>query len=138
MYLLDTDVLSAFRRAHREAEAFQAWAKRQRSELFSVSVITIWEIEQGALRLERRDPAQAAILTDWIVNFVLAGYADRLLDVDLAVARTCARLHVPDPRPYRDCFIAATALAHGLTLVTRNTADFAPMGVPLLNPWDQG
>ena len=58
-----------------------------------------------------------------------------VLPVDLAVARRSAALHVPDPRPVRDGLIAATALTHRLTVVTRNTADFLPMGVPILNPW---
>jgi len=86
--------------------------------------------------LERRDPAQAASLRTWFEGDVLVEYGQRILSVDLAIARQAAALHVPDRRPENDALIAATALVHGLTLVTRNTADFMPMGVPVLNPWE--
>lgn len=66
---------------------------------------------------------------------VLPAFAGRLLPIDGAIARRSARLHVPDPRPYRDGLLAATALIHGLTVVTRNGIAFAATGVPLLNPW---
>ncbi len=85
--------------------------------------------------MERRDAKQGAILRRWLEKEVLPLFATRMLMIDLAVALQCARLHVPDPRPERDALIAATALTHGLTVVTRNTADFEPMGVALLNPW---
>jgi predicted nucleic acid-binding protein len=65
----------------------------------------------------------------------LARFFERILPIDVAIARRCAALHVPDPRPERDALIAATALAHGLTVVTRNTGDFKPMDVAVLNPW---
>lgn len=67
---------------------------------------------------------------------ILPEFVERILPVDAPVALRCARLHVPDPRPERDAYIAATALVHGMTVVTRNLADFVPTGVPLLNPWD--
>ncbi len=75
------------------------------------------------------------MLRAWLEGHVLSSFAGRILPVDMAVARRSAALHVPDPRPYRDSLIAATALVHGMTLVTRNVADFAPTGVALLNPW---
>jgi len=87
------------------------------------------------LRIERRDAAQGALLRQWLEQSVLAQFKDRLLDVDATIARACARLHVPDQRPDREALIAATALVHGLTVVTRNIADFGPLGVPLFNPW---
>ena len=90
----------------------------------------------GTLSLNRRDPQQAAILRAWLDTRVLQAFADRLLPVNLAVAKQCARLHVPDPQAERDAMIAATALVHGMTVVTRNVADFQPSGVPVLNPWD--
>ena len=71
----------------------------------------------------------------WLGGHVLPAFAGRILVVDTAVAERSARLNVPDPRPLRDGFIAATALVHGMTVVTRNVADFAPTGVPTLNPW---
>jgi predicted nucleic acid-binding protein len=100
-----------------------------------LSVVTILEIEAGALVMSRRDSAQGAVLRHWIDDQVLPAFEGRVLPIDTAVARRCARLHVPDPRPERDALIAATALVHGLRVVTRNVQDFEPMGVELLNPW---
>ena len=85
--------------------------------------------------MERRDAKQGAILRRWLEEEVLTKLAARTLPIDVAIARQCAHLHVPDPRPERDALIAATALTHGLTVVTRNTVDFEPMGVAVLNPW---
>ena len=101
-----------------------------------MSVISIMELEVGTLSLNRRDPQQAAILRAWLDLRVLRAFAGRLLPVTLAVAQRCARLHVPDPQPERDALIAATALVHGMTVVTRNVTDFQPSGVPVINPWD--
>jgi len=85
--------------------------------------------------VERRDPAQGAILRSWLDDHVLPAFADRVLPVDVVVAQRCASLHVPDPRSDRDALIAATAMVHGMTVVTRNVADFEPTGVRILNPW---
>lgn len=112
-----------------------AWAvARPAYELF-ISVITVMEIELGILRLERRNPEQGAVLRRWFEGGVLVGFADRILSVDVGVARRAARLHVPDPKPERDAYIAATALELGLIVATRNVADFEPIGVALVNPW---
>ncbi len=89
----------------------------------------------GALQIARRDAAQGAVLRAWIDDQVIPRFEGRILAVDTAVAQRCARLHVPDPRAERDALIAATAMVHGLTVVTRNVADFEPIGVALLNPW---
>jgi predicted nucleic acid-binding protein len=93
-------------------------------------------LEQGVLLLERRDSRQGAIMRAWLDNHVMPEFESRVLAIDAAVALKCARLHVPDPRAERDALIAATALVHGMTVVTRNVAHFAPTGVNLLNPWD--
>ncbi len=137
MYLLDTNVLSELRRPERLDPKVAAWAKSvDPSDLF-LSAITILEIELGSLLIGRRDAQQGAVLRDWIDNRVLPVFAGRILPVDTQVAQLCARLHVPDRRPERDALIAAAALAHRLTLVTRNTKDFSAMGLKLVNPWTQ-
>lgn len=135
MFLLDTNVISELRRPARADANVRSWAKTAPAELYAVSVVTIQELERGTLLLERRDAAQGAVLRRWLEREVLAAMASRILPVDLEVARRCAQLHVPNPRPERDALIAATAMVYGLTVVTRNVADFEPMGVGVLNPW---
>ena len=135
MFLLDTNVISELRRPERANANVRLWASVTPAELHWISVVTVLELERGTLLMERRDALQGAILRRWLEHEVLRPQTVRLLTIDAAIARRCAHLHVPDPRPERDALIAATALTHGLTVVTRNTADFAPMGVPLLNPW---
>ena len=100
-----------------------------------MSAITVLELELGVLLLERRDPAQGAVMRAWLESHVLPAFAGRVLPVDTTVALHCAKLHVPDPRAERDALIAATAQVHGMTVVTRNVADFAATGVPVLDPW---
>ena len=91
---------------------------------------------QGPASGPRLSAAEVALLRAWIDHQILARFEGRVLAVDTAVAQRCARLHVPDPRAERDALIAATALVHGLTVVTRNVADFEPTGVGLINPWE--
>jgi predicted nucleic acid-binding protein len=138
VFVLDTDVVSELRKVRfGKANAGVAqWADSIDAINLYVSAIAILELETGVLRMERRDPAQGAMLRTWMDDHVLPEFAGRVLPVDTAVARRCVRLHVPDRRAERDALIAATALVHGMTVVTRNVADFALTGVPLLNPWD--
>lgn len=75
------------------------------------------------------------MLRAWLDERVLPAFAGRVLPIDTAIAQRCAKLHIPDPRSDRDALIGATALVHGLTVVTRNLADFKPTGVELFNPW---
>jgi predicted nucleic acid-binding protein len=136
MFLLDTNVLSELRRGDRTNRNVAAWADGvHASELF-LSAITIVEVEAGTLSLLRRDPVRGALLRSWIDGNVLPAFEGRILSVDTAVALRCASLHVPNPRAERDALIAATALVHRLRLVTRNVADFEPMGVATLDPWN--
>ena len=134
MYLLDTNVISELRR-RRGDPGVKQWVAAQNVADLAISVVTVIEIEIGILRKGRTDPAQAQILTRWFERNVLTGFADRILPLDLAAARRVASLHVPDQAPQHDALIAGTALAYGLTIVTRNTRDFDHAGVGYLNPW---
>lgn len=137
MYLLDTNVVSELRKAKsKKAHAgVDGWARTIPASSMFLSVITILEMEQGEMLIRRRDPTQASLLRAWLDNFVLPGFAGRILSIDLAVAQRCASLHVPHPRADRDSLIAATALVHSLTIVTRNVRDFTGTGASILNPW---
>jgi|SRR6516225_4132319 predicted nucleic acid-binding protein len=137
MYILDTNVVSELRKAGsgKADPRVVAWAETVRPGALYLSVITLMEIEQGVLRLERRDPSQAAPIRRWFERQVLPAFEGRVLTIDDRVALRCARLHVPDPRKERDALIAATALVHGMKVVTRDSADFEPTGVSLLDPW---
>ena len=138
MFVLDTNVVSELRKVRfGKADAnVAAWAQAVDAAALFVSAITILELELGVLLIERKDAVQGAMLRAWLDLRVLPEFAGRTLPVDGAVAQRCARLHVPDKRGERDALIAATALVHGMTLVTRNIADFKATGVTLLNPWD--
>ncbi|MDN5938557.1 MAG: type II toxin-antitoxin system VapC family toxin [Salinisphaera sp.] len=138
MYLLDTNVISELRRVAmgRGAARVAGWQASVAGQDCFLSVITIMEIELGALRKQRHDPVQGDYLLDWLRTTVLPTFDDRILSVTLPVARYCARIHVPDPQPERDALIAATARVHDLVVVTRNTRDFVGTGVLLLNPWE--
>lgn len=137
MYLLDTNVLSELRRAKvgKADPRVVAWAASVPIVNLFVSVITVLELEWGVLRIERRDPTQGVLLRAWLEEQVLPTFSARILPVDVAVARRCAQLHVPDPRSERDALIAATALTHSLIVVTRNVVDFQPTRVGTFDPW---
>ena len=136
-YLLDTNVISELRKSTRRGDRnVRTWARRQPTSQLSISVITVMEIEIGVARAERRDSGQGQRLRRWLERDLLPAFATRILPVDLAAVRRAAAMHVPDPRPERDVLIAATALTRNLVVVTRNTADFRPLGVETLNPWE--
>ncbi|MDO5505447.1 MAG: type II toxin-antitoxin system VapC family toxin [Pseudoxanthomonas suwonensis] len=137
MYLLDTLVVSELRkvRANKADPRVVGWANSVDTHLLHLSVVSVEELELGVLLAERRDPQKGAILRKWLHRQVMVAFDRRILAVDSGVALRSAALHCPDPRPIRDALIAATALEHGLTVVTRNTAAFSPMGVALLDPW---
>lgn len=137
IYLLDTNVVSELRkiRVGKADPHVAAWADSVDASDLYLSVITLQELEIGVLLLERRDPSQGSVFRAWLNDHVLPAFTGRILAVDTAVALRSARLHVPDLRPVRDGLIAATALVHGMTVVTRNVADFAVTGVSVLNPW---
>jgi toxin FitB len=136
MFILDTNVVSELRRPERADPNVVKWADSIPAAQFFLSAITLLEIERGALLIERKDAAQGKVLRAWIDDQLLVRFETRILPVDSAVALRCARLHVPDPRSERDALIAATALVHGMTVVTRNIGDFVATGATLLSPWD--
>lgn len=138
MFVLDTNVISELRKAKagRADVNVVNWAQAVPAGSLFISAITVLEIEMGILSVERKDPQQGAVLRSWLNMHVLPAFSERTLPVDVAVALRCAKLHVPDPRSDRDALIAATALVHGMTVVTRNVTDFEPAGVDTVNPWE--
>ena len=139
MFLLDTHVVSELRKVRlgNANKHVARWADSVDAAGLFLSAITIQELEIGILLAERRDPSQGAVFRAWLNSHVLPAFSGRVLAVDAAVAQRSARLHVPNPRSVRDGLIAGTALVHGMTVVTRNVADFEPTGVPVLNPWEE-
>jgi predicted nucleic acid-binding protein len=135
-YLLDTNVVSELRKARGKAHPnVVRWKLGVDTNTLHLSAITIHELELGILLLARRDAVGGDSLRDWLQHHVLISYAGRIIPVDSVIAQQCAALHVPRSRPWADALIAATAIVHGLTVVTRNVSDFEPTGAKLLNPW---
>lgn len=138
MYVLDTNVLSELRKVRlgRADANVAAWAESVDAADLFISAITVMELELGVLSIERKDATQGAMLRSWLEQHVLPEFSGRTLPIDTAVAQRCARLHVPDKRGERDALIAATALVHGMAVVTRNVFDFEPTGVLIVNAWE--
>ncbi len=138
MFILDTNVVSELRKVRLgKADVNVArWAESVDASNLFVSAITVMELELGVLSVERKDATQGAMLRLWLEQQVLPEFSSRTIPIDTAVAQRCAQLHVPDKRGERDALIAASALVHGMTVVTRNVADFKPTGVTIINPWE--
>ena len=137
MFVLDTNVVSELRKVRLGSANpnVARWADAVNTVDLYLSAITVHELDLGIRLAERRDPRQGAVFRAWMTSQVLPAFAGRILPVDTAVALRSAALHAPEPRPVRGALIAATALVHGMTVVTRNVADFENMGVACLNPW---
>lgn len=135
MFIIDTNVISELRKRNFADRRVLEWADRSDQTQFYLSAITVFEVRYAALRVERRDKVQGRQMLAWLQRDILDAFAGRILPIDAEVAAECAALHVPDQKSERDAFIAATAVVHGMSIVTRNTKDFEPMGVKLFNPW---
>ncbi len=137
MFLLDTNVISELRKVGdgRADARVTAWVSGRDASSFYISALTLMELEIGILRIERRDAVQGERLRTWMDRYVLPEFLERTLPVDAAVALRCARLHVPDPRAERDALIEATAIAHGMAVVTGNVVDFETTGAEVIDPW---
>lgn len=136
MYLLDTNVISELRPGKRaQSLAVRAWAQSMPIEMQFISSITLLELRVGMALKARQDSVQGAMLARWISG-IEAEFEQRTLPFSAKGAKLCAPMHVPNPAELADSMIAATALEHRLTVVTRNVQDFARLGVPLINPWD--
>ncbi len=136
MYLLDTNVISELRPGKRgQSPAVLAWAATMPLEMQFISCITLLELRLGMELKARQDSKQGALLEAWIQG-VEDLFADRTLPITAKGARLCAPMHVPNPADLADTLIAATALEHGFTMVSRNVQDFSQLGVSLINPWD--
>ena len=135
MFVLDTNVISELRQGKpSQSPDVRVWAAAQPAGRLFLSAITILELEKGVQGLERRMPPHGSALRSWLMG-VRAAFAGRILPFSEHTAPLCAALHVPNARAERDAMIAATAIEHGFTVVTRNMPDFIHTGVPLLNPW---
>lgn len=135
MYLLDTNVISETRRPVRMHRNVRAWLEQTSPESLYTSVIVMMELERGVLGMERKDPAQGAILREWLEQVIKPAFNGRILPIDEATAGICARLHIPDRSPENDSWIAATAKQYGLTLATRNVKDMRHAGIKLFDPF---
>jgi toxin FitB len=138
MFLLDTNVVAELRkaRAGKANRGVSEWAAGIPAALMFISVISLHELEHGVLLAERKDPEKGAVLRAWLDDSVVPAFTDRILPVDTETALRSAALHVPNPAPFRDALIGATALVYGMTVVTRNSRDFDPFdSLAVLNPW---
>lgn len=137
MFLLDTNVVSELRKSKtgKIDKNVESWAESVVASDFFISSVSVLELETGVLQKERSDPVQGAILRSWLESSVYRTFSGRVISFDEVAAQQCAQLQVPNPRSFRDSMIAATALVHKMTVVTRNVKDFNVGGLSVVNPW---
>lgn len=138
MYLLDTNIISEIRKIQQgKADMhLSAWVKQIPVNKMHISALTLLELEKGIMQIERKDEQQGVILRTWLEKRVKPTFKGRILPFDENTASVCASMHIPNPKPITDSLIAATAIQHGLILVTRNVKDFEHTNANLLNPFD--
>jgi toxin FitB len=135
MFVLDTNVISELRPGKKDqSSAVRHWAAQQTTSALYISAVTLFELEMGVQALERRTPPQGSAHRTWLSG-VRTTFSGRILSFTENTAPICAALHIPNPRSDRDAMIAATAIEHGFTVVTRNEIDFVQTGVTIINPW---
>ena len=135
MYLIDTNIISEVRKGRRCDPRVAAWYRAARDDELFLSVLVVGEIRQGIERLRPRNARQATALENWLEE-ILGSFGERVLPINERVAQIWGRLNTPEPLPVVDSLLAATAEAHGLTLVTRNLKDIERSGVRCLNPFE--
>lgn len=133
-FLIDTNIISELRKGDRCDAAVAAWWAGVAEDDLWLSALVLGEIRKGVELARRRDPQKAAVLETWLSD-VVSGFGDRVLPVDATVAEEWGRMNAIRPVPVIDALLAATAKANDLTLVTRNEADVAGLGVEVLNPF---
>ena len=138
MYLLDTNVVSELRKCStgKGSPLVAQWARTVAPNELYLSAISVLEIEMGILLKERKDQQQGKVLRAWMNQRMLPAFEGRILALDTPIALACARLHISNPKSERGAMIAATAIIHQMTVVTRNISDFEQTGVKLVNPWE--
>ena len=134
MYILDTNVVAELRK-QTSNQNVRVWASSIPAHTMYLSAISILELELGVLKIENKDRRQGKMLRHWLENQVLPSFDRRVISIDAKIARRCAQLHFPDPKSERDALIAATALVHEMTVVTRNTSDFSSADITVIDPW---
>jgi len=135
MFLLDTNVISELRKGEQANARVRSWFESAPDEALHLSVLVVGELRQGVERCRRRDPKTAVHLERWLKKLV-TGYGDRILTVGAEIADLWGRLNAADPLPAVDGLLAATALVHDMTLVTRNVSDVARSGARIVNPFE--
>jgi toxin FitB len=136
MFVLDTNVISELRPGKKnQSTEVRHWAAKQTTTALYISAVTLFELEMGIQALENKSPPQGSAFRTWLLS-VRSTFSGRILPFTENTAPICAALHIPNPRSDRDAMIAATAIEHGFTVVTRNEIDFVQTGVAIINPWN--
>jgi len=134
-FLVDTNIVSEMRKGRDGNSGVVAWSGSIDMSDLAISVLCLKELEYGVLNVAGSDPLKSLVLRAYLDHFVIPQFRGRILPVGDVIAIRAAAFDVPKRRPFADGLIAATALVHDLTVVTRNTVDFLPTGVRLLNPF---